>query len=119
MVDGFDFRYLSKSNVYERRHSGMLRTNNAIESYHNGLRSGLAQCNHPQVCKFVEVLKKKHALVYADIAKIYAGETRKESKDQTERNNRLETLVQDYLGTYENDVTARWKLCRGVSYNYW
>ena len=35
--------------VYVRREHGALRTNNAVESFHNALKSGLARCSHPSV----------------------------------------------------------------------
>ena len=83
-------------NVEERLVDGLPRTNNAVEGWHRHMQSAVA-CQHPNLWKFLQVLKKEQGVNNLLIAQANAGvappKQRKVYEDVTRR---LTTIAQDF-----------------------
>ena len=84
-------------NVHNRMGAGALRTNNAVEAFHNGFSSGVAVGYHPPVWAFVESLHSQQNITDKDLVDIDGGAVKLPDKKQEARNARLWTLVGRYL----------------------
>ena len=113
-------------NVDSRMHTGALRTNNAIEAFHNAFACSAVQADHPHICRFLEAIHlqqnmkcgatevaTQHPITDREMAELEAGRTKCVEKRQEDRNARLATLVVRFLE--DTDVA---KLVRGIAWNY-
>lgn len=77
-------------------YSGIPRTNNNIEGWHNGLNSFMG-CQHPKFYKFLKYLIKEQDIQDLNIIQINAGEVPQKMRSKYERlDNRLFNLVSSY-----------------------
>ena len=98
-------------NVHNRLKDGLPRTNNHIEGWHRKLQASITS-SHPNIWKFIDVLKKEQALVDVEINQILGGhKPPKQRKIYSQITERLNNLVE----AYENRNIL--DFLRGIAHN--
>lgn len=102
---------VSMWNMYDRVVEDLPRTNNSLEGWHNHMQANITSF-HPNIWKFLEVLKREQALTSVTINQVLAGHpappTRKRYQDLT---GRIANIVQDYENRHVLDFL------RGIAHN--
>ena len=102
---------ISMWNMYDRVLEDLPRTNNSLEGWHNRLQSNISAC-HPNIWKFLQVLKKEQALNEVIINQMLAGQ---QGPPKRKKYQDLSTRITNLVRDYENrDVLD---FLRGVAHN--
>jgi hypothetical protein len=100
-------------NVSDRMEDDLPRTNNSLEGWHHAFSSSINE-RHPNIWKFIKILKAEDALQRRKIASITAGEEAPPMAPKYRRvNENLHNLFLDYANR------AALEYLRGISYNLW
>lgn len=98
-------------NCYEASRIGMSKTNNAVEGWHRSFESQIS-ASHPSIWKFLEGIKREHALSELKIEQYSAGAPpstpRKKYKDSADR---IKRIVERF------DPTSIVDYVRGIAHN--
>ncbi|XP_042212508.1 uncharacterized protein LOC121875325 [Homarus americanus] len=102
---------VSMWNVYDRVDEDLPRTNNSLEGWHNHMQANITSF-HPNIWKFLEVLKMEQALTSIAINQMIAEDPappkRKRYQDSTAT---IATIVEDFENHHVLDFL------RGVAHN--
>ena len=98
-------------NIHARLEIGLPRTNNNVEGWHRHMQAAVA-AHHPNIWRFIQVLRKDHSLNHVRINQMNAGQApppaRKMYADVTLR---IRRIVDDFPNRYMLDFL------RCISYN--
>ena len=98
-------------NVHDRILLNLPRTTNALEGWHNAFATSLGQ-SHANMWKFIDALKREHAMVHMSISQHQAGLPPPPRKRKyIEVDNRINNIVADYANRQPIDFL------RGITYN--
>ena len=99
-------------NMHDFCISGMPRTNNSIEGWHNALGYASA-CRHPSIWKLIELLKKEHRITEMKIAQYRSGgEISKQKRKYRKLDERISSLVSNFYSM------SLYDFLRAVAHNY-
>ena len=101
-------------NVRDPCDSGFLRTNYAVERFHQGFANSMVCAGHPNTWRFLTALWRQQALTRLDVASVMVGNEKKQGRARRERDDRILTLMAKYISG-GNDVP---KTLRGIAYSY-
>ena len=93
-------------NMYNRTRYHLPRTNNNVEGWHRGLQFHINAC-HPNIWKFLNVLKKEENLTRVKVAQCLGGIPIPEKKKYADCNTRIMNVVQLYPGMQSLDYLRR------------
>ena len=79
-------------NMHQRTTDVLMRTNNSFEAWHRRL-SSITQCEHPNLCKFIECLQNEEHFIHYQLIKIHSGEKAEPNKKCLNYSIRLRNLI--------------------------
>lgn len=82
-------------NLHESVITGLPRTNNAAEGWHNAFRLAIGS-NHPTIFRFIDELKREQGRTEARIVQLNAGEKATRSQKYKKVNDRILSVVDQY-----------------------
>lgn len=85
-------------NLHESAITGLPRTNNAAEGWHNAFSLSVSS-NHPTIFRFIEELKREQGRTEARIVKLNAGEKVTKSQKYKKTNDRILSVMEKYEET--------------------
>ena len=92
-------------NVHERTIQGHHRTNNVLEGWNNRF-SALVNCDHPNIWKFLDLLKKEQSFVEAQIIQAEAGVRRPKNLVTERQQKRILNILNEPSTTNLEKVLA-------------
>ena len=101
---------ISMWNMHDRVADDLPRTNNALEGWHNHMQSNVSSM-HPNIWKFLDVLKREQALNQVNVNQMLAGYPQPPKRKRYQDSSRIKTIVEDY----ENRSTM--DFLRGIAHN--
>ena len=87
---------LALCNIYDQTIGNLLRTNNAVEGWHRRFQENVGGY-HPNVWKFIDILKLEQSLNHVNISQARAGHQPEPQRRRYQDSNRqIKNIVQDY-----------------------
>ena len=87
-----------KWNCFHRLLEHQNTTNNSVEAFNNVISSQNANCRHPSLFPFMELLKKEQKMAEMKFARLVSGEPAKRKKKSEQTAEKLLYLLQRYDG---------------------
>ena len=98
-------------NMYDQTIGDLLRTNNAVESWHRRFQANVG-AYHPNFWKFIDILKREQSLNHVNISQARAGhQPEPQRRRYQDSNRRIKNIVQDYHNM------DRLQYLRGLAHN--
>ena len=98
-------------NMYDQTIGDLLRTNNAVEGWHRRFQANVG-AYHPNVWKFIDILKREQSLNHVNISQARAGhQPEPQRRRYQDSNRRIKNIVQDYHNM------DRLQYLRGLAHN--
>ena len=83
-------------NMYNQTIGDLPRTNNAVEGWHRRFQANIG-AYHPNVWKFIDILKQEQSLNHVNISEARAGhQPEPQRRRYQDSNRRIKNIVQDY-----------------------